>query len=118
MAREELAEALKDLSRRPTPDLTGALQHAMAALECTAREATSDRNSTLGEILKKRPGLVPRPLDDAVKRLWGYASETARHVREDRTPERAEAELAVGVAASVCTYLSAKLQDPKPSLKG
>jgi AbiJ-like protein len=38
-ARQEIHEALRDLSRRPDPDLTGAVHHAMAALECTAREA-------------------------------------------------------------------------------
>ena len=30
----DLKEALLDISRRPTPDLTGAIHHAMAALEC------------------------------------------------------------------------------------
>ena len=37
-AKTELHEALSDMSRRPDPDLTGALQHAIAALECVARE--------------------------------------------------------------------------------
>lgn len=36
-ARKEIHEALNDLSRRPNPDITGAIQHAMAALECIAR---------------------------------------------------------------------------------
>ena len=38
IARHELQEALHDLSRRPKPELTGAIQHAMAALECIARD--------------------------------------------------------------------------------
>jgi AbiJ N-terminal domain 4 len=41
-AKQEIHEALRDLSRRPEPDLTGAVQHAMAGLECTARQATND----------------------------------------------------------------------------
>jgi len=106
-ARQEIHEALRDLSRRPEPDVTGAIQHAMVALECTAREAAGDPRATLGEIIKRYPDLLPKPLDVGVSRLWGYASEFGRHVREGRVPGRAEAELVVGVAASVCTYLAA-----------
>jgi hypothetical protein len=108
-ARQEIHEALRDLSRRPEPDLTGAVQHAMAALECTAREATADPRGTLGEIVKRHPDVLPRPLDDALSKMWGYASEMARHIREGRTPSRPEAELVVGVAASACTYLSSRI---------
>lgn len=107
-ARQEIHEALRDLSRRPEPDLTGAVQHGMAALECTAREAAGDQRATLGEVLKRYPDLLPKPLDEAVSKMWGYASETARHLREGRTPSRADAELLVGVAASVCNYLASK----------
>jgi hypothetical protein len=110
-ARQEIHEALRDLSRRPEPDLTGAIQHAMVALECTAREATGEERATLGEVLKRYPDLLPKPLDEAVAKLWGYASETARHLREGRTPRRPEAELIVGVASSSCTYLAAKIRD-------
>ena len=110
-ARQEIHEALQDLSRRPQPDLTGAVQHAMAALECTARQATGDGRATLGEILRRHPNIVPRPLDESLTRLWGYASEMARHIREGRTPNRSEAELAVTVAAAVCTYLAQALSD-------
>lgn len=39
-AARELLESLRDLSRRPQPDLTGAIQHAMASLECLARMRT------------------------------------------------------------------------------
>ena len=36
-ASEELHKAIEDLSRRPTSDLTGAIQHGMAALERASR---------------------------------------------------------------------------------
>ncbi|WP_177313066.1 AbiJ-NTD4 domain-containing protein, partial [Burkholderia ubonensis] len=36
-AANELHQAIADLSRRPEPDRTGAIQHAMASLECIAR---------------------------------------------------------------------------------
>ena len=80
----------------------------MAALECVARDVAGDPKSTLGEILRKFPDLLPKPLDDSVSKAWGYASEMARHVREGRTPTRAEAELIVGLAATMSTYLVQK----------
>ena len=109
-ARTEIHESLRDLSRRPEPDLTGAIHHSVAALECTARELAGDRRATLGDLLKKHPDLVPRPLDDSLSKMWGYASEMARHIREGRTPSRAETELVVGVAASTCSYLASKIR--------
>jgi hypothetical protein len=104
-AQDEIVEALMDLSRRPEADLTGAVQHAMAALECVARDVCGDERATLGEVIKGYPGIIPKPLDDAVAKAWGYASEMARHVREGRKPERKDVELIVGLAATVATYL-------------
>lgn len=106
-AEREIHEALADLSRRPRADLTGAIQHAMAALECVARTASGD-SDTLGAILKRHPSLIPKPLDTAVEKAWGYASERARHIKEGSEPARDEAELIVGIAATVATYLSRK----------
>jgi hypothetical protein len=40
--------------------------------------------------------------------VWGYASNEARHVEEGREPQREEAELVVGLAAVVATYLTKK----------
>lgn len=104
----ELNEALQDLSRRPNPDITGAIQHSMAALECVARKTIGDEKATLGEILKRYPSLVPQPLDQALTKLWGFASENARHVREGIEPTRDDAELIVTVVAGVSTYLARK----------
>ena len=107
-ARNELHEAVADISRRPNPDITGAIQHSMASLECVAREACGDPKATLGEILNRHKELIPSPLDQAIKKAWGYASENARHIREGREPSYDEAELIVGICASVSTYLSNK----------
>lgn len=108
-ASDEIHEALKDLSRRPDPDITGAVQHAMAALECVARDVCGDPRSTLGELLKKNPDLFPPPLDQSVEKAWGYASERGRHLREGREPDPNEAELVVGLASTLATYLSRKV---------
>ncbi len=102
-AANEMREALKDISRRPNADITGAIQHAMAALESTAREVTGDRNSTLGKLAKHA---LPSPLDKAIEKLWGYASDHGRHIREDHTVDITEAELIVAIAGSLCEFFA------------
>jgi hypothetical protein len=112
-AASELQEALSGLSRRPVPDVTGAIGHSMAAMECVAREVYGDRKATLGDILK-RCDLLPKPLDEALTRLWGFASENGRHLREGREPAYAEAELVVTVVAGLSTYLVSKKNKAPP----
>ncbi len=102
-AANEMREALRDISRRPEADITGAIQHAMAALEATAREVTGQPNPTLGGLV---PALdLPKPLDQAVSKLWGYASDRGRHIREHQDIGHAEAELIVAVAGSLCEFI-------------
>ena len=107
-AAREIGEAQRDLARRPEPDCTGAVQHAMAALEAVARDVTGDEKATLGDILKDKPDLFPRPLDVVMGKIWGYASEMARHVREGDELEVEEVELMVALAAAGVTYLAKK----------
>ena len=107
-AAKEIHEALADLSRRPKPDATGAVQHAMAALECAAGDVTGDARATLGEIIKKNPGLFQPPLDQAMEKVWGYTSQWGRHLREGREPSPEEAELVVGLASVMATHLTRK----------
>ena len=101
-AANEIHEALRDISRRPEADVTGAIQHAMAALECVAREVDGSTD-TLGSIINRLP--LPPPLDGALHRMWGFASQQGRHLEEGRTPQFAEAELVVTVASAVSVYL-------------
>ena len=108
-AANEMREAVKDISRRPQPDSTGAIQHSMAALEAIALEFTGQRNRTMGQLV---PALkLPPPLDQAVDKLWGYTSQYARHIREDRNVDHVEAELVVTVAGALCEYLKERLND-------
>ena len=103
-AANEMREALGDISRRPEPDITGAVQHAMAALEATARGVTDQPNPTLGKLVSVLD--LPAPLDQAVSKLWGYASDRGRHIREQQVVDHAEAELIVSVAGSLCAFLA------------
>jgi hypothetical protein len=103
----ELREARLDLSRRPDPDRTGTIQHCIPALECAARELSGDQRATLGQIIDRRAADlgIPRPLDVAIERAWGYASEVGRHLREGREPSREEAELLLGLSATIIRYI-------------
>ncbi|MBP2463939.1 MULTISPECIES: hypothetical protein [unclassified Rhizobium] len=101
-AANEIHEAIKDISRRPIADVTGAIQHAMAALECVAREIDGS-SDTLGKIISRLS--LPAPLDRALHQLWGFASEQGRHLQEGRAPRFEEAELVVTVASAVSVYL-------------
>ena len=103
-AANEMREALGDISRRPESDITGAMQHAMAALEATAREVAGQPNPTLGKLVPMLD--LPVPLDQAVHKLWGYASDRGRHIREQQIVDHAEAELIVAVAGSLCAFLA------------
>ena len=107
-AHRELTEAIEDLSKRPTADLTGAITHSMNALESVARIATDDNSATLGKILNDNPDLFPKPLDAAVEKMWAYASQYGRHVEEGKVPTYDEAELVVHVSAAAATYLVRK----------
>jgi hypothetical protein len=107
-AATQIHDALQALSRRPEPNFRGAIVHGMGALECLARDLTGDPKATLGEILKRHPNLLPKPVDEAMSKLWGYASNEARHVEEGREPLREDAEMIVGLAATITTYLTRK----------
>ena len=104
----ELREAAADLSKEP-PDLTGAVQHSLAALECVAREHCGD-HATFGKLLERYPDLFPKPLDKGIEKVWGFASEMGRHLQEGRMPKKEEAELLVGLATACSTYLARKIE--------
>lgn len=105
---EEFGDAIGDLSHRPEPKLSGAIDHAYKAVECVMRSLCGENDATLGKLIDRYKGTIPPPLDSAVKKLWGYASQYGRHRTEGENPHVEEAELAVHVAAAVITYLSKK----------
>ena len=107
-AGSELREAMLDMSRRPKADVTGAVQHSIAALECVARDITGDTKASLGQIITRNPGFLPKPLDQAVAKAWGYASNMGRHLQEGSEPDFEDAELVVSISAAVCRYLITK----------
>lgn len=102
-AASEIEEAIRDISRRPDPDITGAISHSMAAVECVAQDILGSKD-TLGKIVGNLN--LPKPLDEAVSKLYGFASQHGRHVSEQSRPAPEDAELLVLVSCAVCTYLS------------
>ena len=116
-ARTRIREAINDLSRRPTPDLPGAVFHAFAAMECiigdieyTPEEIRTNTHHTFGSFLAKHPDLFPgEDFKEAFRLLWKYANnEGSRHGKEGMEPATDEAELIVSLAASLVTYLNRK----------
>jgi hypothetical protein len=108
-AAGRIHDALQALSRRPEPDSAGAISHAIAALECVAGDIAGNDKATFGDILRLHSELFPGGLKKGLEGIWGYScNEGARHGREGKAPEREEAELIVGLAANVATYLSRK----------
>jgi hypothetical protein len=103
-AQSELEEAIADLSRRPRPDARGAIIRSVGALEALARDLANDSNATLGQTVKRLA--LPQPLDQAAEKLWGYASDSARHVTEGHSPSGSEALFVVQVCAAFISYLS------------
>jgi len=82
-----------------------------------AREVTGARSLTLGALIGRNRDVIPPPLDKAVESIWGYSSEQGRHLREGREPGFEEAELLVGLSASLGTYLARKSKFLKDSSK-
>jgi hypothetical protein len=108
-AENEIHKALENLSQRPIPDLTGAVQHAMAGLECAAKHLSGESKLELGKITKRYPDLFPPPLGEVVAQLYGFASNNGRHLVEGGAPNFSEAELIVGIAATTAAYLARKI---------
>lgn len=106
----ELKEAFADISRRPTPDVTGAVHHAFSALEAVGREVTGKPKKTLGKLLIREMELKA-PVNQALKLLWGYASNEARHGKEQVTLTAREARLIVGISADLCSFLISRSEN-------
>ncbi len=101
----ELEEAFADIRRLPEPEVTGAIQHAVAALECLSRDLVGDNNITLGKLVKHYPHILPTTLANVVDKAYGFASDEARHLREGKEVNFAEAELVVGLSAAIISYM-------------
>ncbi|ATA20818.1 hypothetical protein EDC48_11486 [Gibbsiella quercinecans] len=103
-------EALQNLSRRPQPEISGAIQHAMAALEYVARDVVGSKD-TPGQLTQRNSGLFPKPVDQIVEKAWAYSSNFGRHLVEEMPPEFEEAELMVGGSGVLCRYLARRTGD-------
>jgi hypothetical protein len=68
--------------------------------------------SHFGRNPKKPPDLLPRPLHEALSKVWGSALIDTHHLKEGQQPKREEAELLVGLTAMVATYWSKKCDGP------
>lgn len=101
---EAVQEAMRALSGRPDPDLPGAVNHAMRALEAVARNDTRNPDKTLGALVSNLD--LPKPLDEAVSKLWGFSSQYTRHGSEEKVIDRDEADLVVTVACAIAAFVA------------
>lgn len=101
----EFREALADLSKRPNPDVTGAVQHVSAAIECLARDLCGNQKITLGEIIARHPALFPGAYRKLAEAVWGIASNKGRHIAEGAEPTVDEAMFLIGTVAALASYL-------------
>jgi hypothetical protein len=105
VAAKEIRESLSDLSRRPEADLTGAIHHALGALEATARYV-SGTDDDLGKLASKIG--LPVPLDSALKQMWGFSSNFGRHISPTKIPSQEDAQLIVHLSSAYCRYLATR----------
>lgn len=110
-AANELKEAIRDISRRPDPDISGAIQHAIAGLEAVARDVTESPRPNLGALVQRLQ--LPDDLAEAVLKLWRYSSDNARHGREGNDPAPTDAKLVVTVACAVSNFLVERHNAPQ-----
>ena len=97
------------LSERPGPRIEDAVRNSFGCLEAVCREicrratGTDAVPNSLPSVLKKI-GVSP-PLDDVVAKSYGFASNTARHLDEKKSISLEEAELVIGLMASITSFL-------------
>ena len=108
-AAERIESAIRNLSIRPRPDFSGAVDRAANAMECVLQDITGEKQMTFGGYLNRYSHLFPGDLRKAMEGLWRYACNSgARHGKESVEPARDEAEFFVGVAAALTTFLNRK----------
>ncbi|MDE2833620.1 MAG: hypothetical protein OXM02_03785 [Bacteroidota bacterium] len=105
VAENEIREAQLDILRKPAPDITGALQHARAALECTCSEVAGGKKGKFSHIVAELE--LPIKLRTATDALWAFASDRAVHPREDKAKINFhEAELVVALVTALCSFIA------------
>jgi AbiJ N-terminal domain 4 len=112
-AAEYLQNAQQALSQRPKPNTGGAVSQATNAIEALLHNITGEA-MTLGKYLDRYPTLFHSALKQAIDKLYGYASDVARHGKEGGPqPTPAEARYILTVCAATCTLLAGS-NPPKP----
>jgi hypothetical protein len=113
LSSETIASALSNLARGRANQAT---RDAVAGLEAIVRKVSGrkGKRGRLSKIIYDLP--LPRPIQESLDRIWGYASEYARHGSEDKVIELDEAKFVVGLCVVSAAYLASKYsQQPDAS---
>lgn len=110
-AAYRLHEALQELSRRSQPEISGAIQHAKAALECVARYAVGSKD-TLGQLIQRTSTRFLKSVDQVIEKTWSDSVKFGRHLVGGTPPRFEGAELMVRVSGVQCRYSARRAGDP------
>ena len=101
-APKEMEQAVRALSARPEPDLSGAIHHARTAMEVAGKLVSGDEYPFKGGGGKL--GLTS-PLGAAACKLYAFASAQGGHMREGQRIKENEAECLVTMAGALTLLL-------------
>ncbi len=86
---EHINKAIGFLSNKLAPDFQNSIKESVSAVEALARIITKNPNGTLG-VLTQNPDLnLPKTLQEATKKIYGFASDKGgvRHANKDETED-------------------------------
>jgi hypothetical protein len=76
-AAEQIESAIRNLSIRPKPDFSGAVDRATNAMECVLQDITGEKQMTLGDYLREHSDLS-RPFEKSIGRPMGLCLQFRR----------------------------------------
>lgn len=113
--RQQFERAWQCYNRRPQPDVINCVKDAIGAAEATAQVLSSKPDGMLDKLIKEwsREGIIPKPLDDMIVKLYAYRGKEpgVAHGETEPSPVSVhEAYLVLGVSASLIVYLVNKIR--------
>ena len=121
-ASENTEKALKHLSDREQPDYENSIKESLSAVESIANLITGEKHSSLGKALPQIEKKLGHELHSAKRqallKLYGWASDEARHgLLEESNLTQEDARFALVVCSAFVNYLKTKAANAGISLE-